>query len=257
MRRFWYWYLPLAIAIVFSSVFAYGFYMGVRGGIGRPINVASNAPRQATRGVDARSILILGDSLARGTGDQTGLGIGGRLDAELKRLNVPHRSPTNLAVNGSRTADLLATLGSTNVRRLVGEAGVIVLSIGGNDLFGAAAAQNPERQPVPANPAALLDEMESRVARVIETLRAANATARIYYVGLYDPFARRPFGAITSRAVTEWNARIARRFAGDRNFVLVQTSDIFLRHDERLSFDHFHPGAEGYALIARRIAESF
>jgi lysophospholipase L1-like esterase len=34
----------------------------------------------------------------------------------------------------------------------------------------------------------------------------------------------------------------------------VQTSDIFASHD-RLSADRFHPGDEGYALIARRIAD--
>ena len=45
------------------------------------------------------------------------------------------------------------------------------------------------------------------------------------------------------------------RFANDPNVVIVQTSDLFAFRD-RLSFDRFHPANEGYALIARRIADA-
>jgi lysophospholipase L1-like esterase len=257
MRRFWFWYLPLVAAIVFSGVFAYGFYAGLRGGAGKPLGAVvptSTASAQLRRG--PLSILVLGDSLARGAGDATGLGIGGRLDAELKSMKVAHSAPVNLAVNGSRTANLLEQLAGNNVRRIVGQSNVIVLSIGGNDLWGTAAALNPQRQPVPNDPDALLNDVEARVAKVVAELRSANPSARIFYVGLYDPFANRPFGAITSRAVTEWNSRLMRRFAADRNFNVVQTFDLFSAHEERLSVDHFHPGAAGYTLIARRIAEA-
>ena len=56
--------------------------------------------------------------------------------------------------------------------------------------------------------------------------------------------------------VKEWNARLIERFAGDSNLVVVQTADLFNWRD-RLSLDRFHPGDEGYALIARRIADAF
>jgi len=45
------------------------------------------------------------------------------------------------------------------------------------------------------------------------------------------------------------------RFGGDANVTIVPTSDLFSHHD-RLSLDRFHPGDEGYQLIAERIAES-
>jgi len=55
--------------------------------------------------------------------------------------------------------------------------------------------------------------------------------------------------------VNRWNARLAGRFENDPNLTIVQTSDLYSHHD-RLSFDRFHPGGEGYRLIARRIADS-
>ncbi len=44
--------------------------------------------------------------------------------------------------------------------------------------------------------------------------------------------------------------------AGDPNVIVVQTADLFQWRD-RLSLDRFHPGTEGYVLIARRIADTF
>ena len=56
--------------------------------------------------------------------------------------------------------------------------------------------------------------------------------------------------------MNDWNAKLTERFAKDSNLVVVQTADIFTWRD-RLSADRFHPGAAGYALIARRIADTF
>ncbi len=78
-----------------------------------------------------------------------------------------------------------------------------------------------------------------------------NPRARIYIIGLYSPF-----GSILLPLVNDWNAKLVERFAKDPNLVVVQTADIFTWRD-RLSMDRFHPSADGYALIARRIADTF
>lgn len=256
MRRFWFWYLPVAVAAVFTAVFAYGFIIGVRGGVGTRVTVpeASVLPADATTKGPMR-ILVVGDSLARGTGDQTGLGIHGNLAAELRRRKIDHKPPVNLAVNGAKTADLVATLESANVRRLASESRVIIVSIGGNDLFGAANRDNADQRPVMKNPAEVMNDIEERVASVVTTARSASPKARIFVIGLYNPFSSTPFAAQTHAAVAEWNARLLRRFASDRGISIVATADLFSHHD-RLSADRFHPGAEGYALIGRRIADA-
>src|SRR5213083_95519 len=89
MRRLTYWFLPLAAAAVAALTFGAGFYSFLRGDTGSSVTVlpSSSAKAAAPRGIIAP--IVLGDSLAFGTGDETGLGIGGRLVAELRRRRVP------------------------------------------------------------------------------------------------------------------------------------------------------------------------
>ena len=72
-------------------------------------------------------IAILGDSVARGAGDESHLGIAG---------NLPGLSVTNLGIDGARTFTVLRHLRSQTVRESVRGADAVIVSIGGNDLFG-------------------------------------------------------------------------------------------------------------------------
>jgi lysophospholipase L1-like esterase len=251
VRRFLFWYLPLGAAVLAAAVFAYGFAAFVRGDTGTPVDLGARAVTSAapqTRLVP----LILGDSLARGTGDESGLGIGGRLVDELRKRQLPVERATNLAVDGARTLDLLRVVERHNVQQVAASANVIVVSIGGNDLWGG----TDWRSAPPRDPDAVMDAVLANIETIVKTLRAANPRARIFYVGLYNPFVSTPMGAALNPLVARWNVRVGERFASDPNFVVVQTADLFRFHD-RLSADRFHPSAEGYALIARRIADAF
>ena len=252
MRRFLFWYLPIAGAIVATLIFGAGLVSFLRGDTGTPVDLV--APPKPVAPVEPQGVvmpMIVGDSLARGTGDETGLGIGGRLNDELKRRKIPHRPVVNIGINGARTGDLLQQLEGHNVDVLLSQANVIIISIGGNDLWGG----TDWRRAPPRDPDAMMGTVLERIRRSVEIVRAANPKARIFFVGLYNPFVTQPFGRMLTPLVTRWNARLAERFASDPRFVVVQTSDIFAFHD-RLSVDRFHPGSEGYALIARRIADA-
>jgi lysophospholipase L1-like esterase len=195
--------------------------------------------------------MILGDSLARGAGDESGRGIAQRLDEELRARRVRARRTLNLGINGARTADLQKQLETPNVRRLIAGSNVIIVSIGGNDLWGGA----DWRTAAPANPDAVMTDVVGRIEKVIATLRELNPKARIFFVGLYNPFAATPTGRVMNAMVNRWNGRVLERFGGDPGFTLVQTSDLFT-HRDRLALDRFHPGGEAYGLIARRIADA-
>lgn len=250
MRRFLYWYLPLGVAVVAAVVFAYGLAVFLRGDIGTPVDVA---PVRTTTAPPAAELvpMILGDSLARGTGDESGRGIAQRLDEELRGRRVRARRTLNIGINGARTADLLKQLETPNVRRLIGGANVIIVSIGGNDLWGGA----DWRTAAPPNPDAVMTDVVGRIEKVITTIRELNPKARIFFVGLYNPFAATPKGALMNAMVNRWNGRLLERFGGDPGFTLVQTADLFT-HRDRLALDRFHPGGEAYGLIARRIADA-
>jgi len=251
MRRFLVWYLPLAAAIIAAILFGAGFYSFLRGDIGSsvsitsPSHVTASAPRQQI------SPIILGDSLGRGAGDESGLGIGGRLVDELRKRNVNSKNIVNIAVNGARTIDLVEQLDSHNVQTLIAQSNVIIVSIGGNDLWG----DNNWRNAPPRDPEGVMKGVLDRVERSVTIIRRANPTARIFVIGLYNPFISTPFGKLLTPFVNRWNVLMVERFSNDPNIVIVQTSDIFAYRD-RLSFDRFHPNEEGYSLIARRIADA-
>ena len=255
MRRILYWYVPLAAALAGVAIFLYGFSAFLRHDTGESVDVrgamrelsasAPPAPR------DTIVPIILGDSLARGTGDESGLGIGGRLDAELQRRHVAAKKTVNVAVNGAHTAELLQQLESRNVRTLLAQSNTIIISIGGNDLWGGGDWRNAP----PPNPEAFMNDVLDRVTKIVGIVREANPKARIFLIGLYNPFISTPFGKALNPFVNRWNAKELERFAADPRLTVVQTSDLFAFHD-RLSFDRFHPGDEGYQLIATRIAES-
>lgn len=251
MRKFLYWYLPILAALIAASVFAYGFAAYLRGDTGTAVDALLPAAPPLAPSTAVVAPIILGDSLARGAGDQTGLGIAGRLDAELRQRNIRARRTWNVAVNGARTRDLLGVLERPNVQELLRDSNVIIVSIGGNDLWGG----NDWRNAVPPDPGAVMTDVLGRIEQAIEKIRAVNSGARIFFIGLYNPFMSTPNGAQLTPLVHEWNARLLEHFRSDTNFTLVQTSDLF-SHRDRLALDRFHPSGEGYALIARRIADS-
>ncbi|MEA2166273.1 MAG: hypothetical protein QOK37_4400 [Thermoanaerobaculia bacterium] len=252
MRRFLVWYLPLTAALGAAILFAAGFYSFLRGDTGTAVSLLPSTTR-VTEAAPRKQIvpIIVGDSLGRGTGDETGLGIGGRFVDELRKRNIDTKNIVNIAVNGARTRDLIAQLSSHNVQTLLAQSNVVIVSIGGNDLWG----DNNFRKSAPPNPEAVMKDVLDRVEQSVRAVRSANGTARIFVIGLYNPFSTTPFGKMLTPFVARWNSLLTERFANDPNVIIVQTSDIFAYRD-RLSFDRFHPGQEGYSLIARRIADA-
>src|SRR5712692_1084245 len=110
MRRLLYWYVPLSAALIAAAVFAHGFYSYARGDTGTSVSVNLRPVVEAGPPPGTVVPMILGDSLARGTGDETGLGIGGRFVDELRKRKIVTKNIVNLAINGARTGDLLHPL---------------------------------------------------------------------------------------------------------------------------------------------------
>jgi lysophospholipase L1-like esterase len=250
VRRLLLWLLPVTASLVAVVLFAFGFVSYLRGDRGEPVDLpapASAAPAQRA----FLTPVILGDSLARGTGDEAGFGISGHFDAELRVRHIEARRTVNLAVNGARTNDLLRQLDSANVQQILRDSNLIIVSIGGNDLWGGTDWRSVATLDAESRMNGVLDH----IATIVSRIRSVNPKARIFFVGLYNPFVTTPAGGTLSVLVNRWNARLIERFDNDANFTLVPTADLFSHHD-RLSLDRFHPGGEGYSLIARRIADS-
>lgn len=196
--------------------------------------------------------VVLGDSVARGAGDERGLGIAGSLDQQFQTLGIRAATVANLGINGARTLNVRKLLESGAAKSAVRTADLIVLSIGGNDLYGDSRA----RLISGVFPGLQQHRTIANVERIVRKVRELNPSARIYLLGLYNPYRQSSLRSWLDRQVNLWDARLVIRFASSRDLTVVRICDL-LNHDDRISkLDRFHPGSRGYQAIAGRIASS-
>jgi len=260
--RFWLWTLPLTVGAAASALFAAGLFFALRGSAGEPLSAVppparTPASRRAKDGT-AR-ILVLGDSLARGTGDESGKGFAVDVLEEFRKRGKAEL--TNLGVNGLESAEIRTTAESSNVRELAANADLILVSAGGNDLSHAASG-------APRSPSAAADavatarrDYAANLRAILSTLREANPSAPIGVLGLYDPFGGGPQsvsgpGRLGSSVILQWNSIAAETALSHPGVFVIPTFDLFQSHPDRLSADRYHPNRKGYEEIAKRILQA-
>ncbi|MEO8431731.1 MAG: GDSL-type esterase/lipase family protein [Acidobacteriota bacterium] len=258
VSRLWLWRLPALVAAAATLLFAGGFSLALRGTLGRPIGAAPPPPSAAAALVKPpgrRLLLVLGDSLARGTGDETGRGFAADvLDALRKRGPA---DVANLSVNGAESSELVELVRSANVRSLAASADVILVSIGGNDLSHAV-ARGPEAAGarIVEDITASRDRYLANLREILGALRSANSTAPILLLGLYDPFGDAgPGGRLGSSVILRWNGLLQETALGYPRTSVVQSFDLFERRPDRLGVDRFHPNRRGYEAIGSRMVQ--
>lgn len=202
---------------------------------------------------------VIGDSLARGTGDDEGLGFVRRTGNLLKDQGYDVQVLNNMGVNGLRTDALLSKLDEQGVRYVLQQSNFILLSIGANDLFQGGQVLQGEDAPTAETLAAALPETSKRLQEILKKVKEINPDAQIAYIGLYNPFGdvkelKEPGNAV----VAAWNDAAMKVLNNEDKMTLVPTFDLFENHlGQYLSSDHFHPNGEGYEQIAVRIAQEY
>ncbi|MFJ5623727.1 GDSL-type esterase/lipase family protein [Peribacillus loiseleuriae] len=198
------------------------------------------------------SVVALGDSLTRGTGDDSGKGYVGYVVDDLNERFNGSVVIQNLGINGQVSSQLKKQVKQPNIQRQLADADIILLTIGANDLFQQ--GRTLENFDV-ATIKTIEDAFVENITTIFTDIRKANPDATIFFVGLYNPFIDVDETGVTSPTVRDWN-RIAEGVSSTiPRIVFVPTYDIFqLSVNDYLSTDKFHPNQEGYRLIADRIA---
>lgn len=254
--RFWLWRVPATVALAAGLVFSAGFWLALRGSAGVPLGDPPPPParHEAPKPAGKRLVLVLGDSLSHGTGDPSGRGYAADVVTALRR-----RGPVetvNLAVAGAESSDLRRLVESANVRSLAASADVILLSIGGNDLSHSVAGVGAPTEAL-SGIAAARSRLAENLRAILTALRAANPTAPIRVLGLYQPFTGAGRDArIGESLVLSWNNLVAEITLGYANVTAVSVFDLFAGRPERLATDRFHPNRDGYRAIADRVVQT-
>jgi lysophospholipase L1-like esterase len=160
--------------------------------------------------------------------------------------DVRRQSPPRLIARAVR--DGVAEHGviaQPRVRALVARADAIVISIGGNDLYGDTRARVLSL----LAPRLAMDLVLDRTQAIVTRLER-ESRARIVLLGLYDPYRQ----AALDACVNVWSAKLFERFARDARVRIVTIADLFATRARLSAIDHFHPGAAAYELIAARVA---
>jgi len=254
--RFWLWTMPLALGIGGALVFTVGFLLALKGSIGEPLGEPPPPPRQATPAhahAGPFRLLVLGDSLAKGTGDETGRGFAvGVLDALRRKKPV---ELTNLGVNGMESPEVLSLVATQNVKALASAADLILVSAGANDLSHAVTASASARD-LAESVSLARARYAQNLREILRQLREANPRASIGILGLYDPFGVDGASArLPAEVILQWNVLIDETALSSPNVFVTPTFDLFHGRPDRLSPDRYHPNADGYARIAERIVQ--
>jgi lysophospholipase L1-like esterase len=201
---------------------------------------------------DGFHILALGDSLTRGLGDAEGKGYIGYLMEHLDEKTEEELSLFNLAISGQRAPQLVEQVKQQEVQRQLKQADIILITIGGNDLFrGGQTLMDLNLDQIKEYE----QEFIKNINTILTDIRSANTDARIFLIGLYNPFIQLSDSDITSKVVLDWNYKTAEEVSKFPKAVFVPTYDLFqLKMDDYLYTDQFHPNTEGYKVIAERVA---
>ncbi|MED1509276.1 SGNH/GDSL hydrolase family protein [Bacillus proteolyticus] len=247
----------LFITIASFCLFAYGFVSGVNDVLNPKASSLikkTDVVAKEKKKTGTLQVVSLGDSLTRGVGDKEGIGYIGRMKEDLQKDYKQKVVLTNLAVSGAKMPDLLKQIESSGAQYSIKQADVIVLTIGGNDLFpGWESLGKIDLETYRPDTATFQNEAK----KIIEEIRKLNTDSPIFWLGLYNPFEDVEDLKGSSNIVVDWNASLEKLAINNKNVYITPTFDLFQNRGKDLLYsDHFHPNEVGYTYMADRLVQN-
>ncbi|WP_414839707.1 GDSL-type esterase/lipase family protein [Carnobacterium sp. TMP28] len=251
------WPLIAVSSLVLSIIFIVGFATSVNvsksgeeNETEKPMESMQGLPgEKENRPADSSEILILGDSIGFGIGDEEERGIGGRYLDLITQEGDEEKAIKNSSIPGYESADLVKLIKSGENNASISGASLIILSIGGNDL------NRLEYEDSVTLTLAFQEALESykeNLLTVTKEIRAINPDAQLAFIGLYNPYSEEEPEKATF--LLEWNYETRLIVNSTVKFAYIPTYELFEYHlDEYLSVDEFHPSGMGYQVIAEEL----
>lgn len=255
------WIIVLSLSILCTVVFLPAFITSLAISIPKSSPTAyqkssenvSEPNKQIAASNTTYNLLSIGDSLAKGTGDEKGKGFAYYFADSWKTKINKDISINNLAVNGDKSSDLLQILQNPESWTQIAASNLIFISIGGNEIKQFKSSKytllSPEVKTVE-------DTYLNNLTNILKLIRSKNSTCTIVFIGLYNPFGE-DISVDKIKLLNTWNYDTEQLISEDTNALFIPTYDLFkFNIDKYLTVDGFHPNGVGYEAISKRIIES-
>jgi len=256
------WFSILLLSLVGIITLSAGFYQAltitgqpsrtgavpiVRNDTGE--NLRASSPKKS----NSISLLIIGDSIAKGTGDETGKGFSFYLPDDLKNQTPKEVVANTIGIDGLRTNGLLELVRGENMKPALAAADLLLISIGGNDLRQISRLTGMERDDGFRK---TFDSYAAGLKSILSTIRKANGDALIIFIGLYSPSVQN-ISPDDIRLLLTWNEGTQSIIEQEGRAIFIPAYDLFkLNTAKFVALDALHPNAAGYQAMANRIGKN-
>jgi lysophospholipase L1-like esterase len=198
---------------------------------------------------NSSEILILGDSIGFGIGDEENLGLEKRYLSIVNEEAGNKKESTNISVPGYTSNDLANLIKSGENNASISDASLLIISIGGNDLNR---LEYEDAVTLTIAYEEALTNYKTNLELIIKEIRTISPDAQLAFIGLYNPYSKdEPEKA---RFLLEWNYETRLILDSDAKFAYIPTYELFDYHlEDYLSLDEFHPSGAGYQVIAEEL----
>ncbi|NDI34456.1 GDSL-type esterase/lipase family protein [Chengkuizengella sediminis] len=250
------WSVILTVALLTTLIFIYGFVNAIQTVVYPGGSNLTTPEEEFIEDISPSDeeivILSLGDSLTEGTGDKTQNGYVGVVRELLEEKENKPVYLRPFAVDGYTTDQLLDfIMTQSGTRTTIKEANLILMTIGGNDMF------SPGNEIIIDSARESMSPALENLKKIFSEIHTLNSEADIIYVGLFNPFTEIDEDGEISLFVQEWNNEVFKITTGYKQALFIPTYDLFYKNTKNyLSSDVYHPNEEGYKRIGERIVNA-
>ncbi|MFC1533528.1 GDSL-type esterase/lipase family protein [Thermodesulfobacteriota bacterium] len=197
-------------------------------------------------------ITIMGDSIAKGMGDETGKGPAGYIPYYFRNLTSKDISGEDIGINGLHSAGFLKQLQSEKPAALITDSDYIVISIGGNDAREILSARGISREDEFND---ILDTYLTNLKESLKIIRRDNPSCIIVLLEPYNPYQNED--PEDNYLLNNWNFKTEQILENDRKAIGIPTDVLFRFNIGRfIAADGLHPNSAGYRAISEMISKS-
>ena len=195
----------------------------------------------------------MGDSIAKGTGDETGKGFSFYLQDYFKNQTPKEVVANTIGIDGLQTNGLLELVHGEKLKPALAAADLLLISIGGNDLRQIRRLKDMARDDGFQK---TFDSYVTSLTAIFKTIRRTNGDALIIFIGLYYPSVQ-DISPDDIRLLLTWNEGTEKIIEQEGRAIFIPTYDLFkLNVSKYVALDSLHPNAAGYQAIANRIGKN-